>query len=168
MNKLFLFVFFVFILFFEINIVSANGFGVSPSSLNFSIFKGSESSRQVIIYNTGNEDAFFNATTTNLSIALFPSFGLIEKNSRSLIEVKVSGSRIGEENGEVIIRFSSPKAENMVSLGMGLSVKVGIAVNNPPRTDPDTLIGSVISAGIIITGFSSYSAFRKLHKSQAL
>ena len=94
----------------------AAGFGVSPSTLDFSVEKGSKVARQLIIYNTGEAAAFRAASSNPLAVQVSPSEGVIGTGAASHITVTATGEKAGSSREEIIVSFSSLGSVNDVAL----------------------------------------------------
>jgi len=147
--------------------VFAYGFGISPSELNFAVEKGAESSRQLILHNTGSQ-VKFTAASDNGLVSVSPASGIVPENGKTAVAVAVSGNRAGEFHDTVTVRFFNPDDASGVSLGLGMSVAVRISVTEPVAAQASIIVGSLISTGIIASGLSAYLAAKRLKKAQHL
>lgn len=161
------FLIYFFLLLSSAAAVRASGFGISPSSMGFSLLEGSESSRQLILYNTGGS-AGFSVTSSSQDIVVTPSNGVLPGNGKAIVTVTAKGRKAGLYREDITVRFFEPGSENKVSLGLGLSVAVKIAVSKASAVQANAFVGSLISLGIVISGISSYIGIKKLSKTQHL
>ncbi|MBI2144763.1 hypothetical protein HYU18_00400 [Candidatus Woesearchaeota archaeon] len=129
----------------------AAGFGVSPSSLEFSLSEGSEASRQLVIFNTGKDSVDFSILASP-SIRVRPESGEIGGGKAAAATVTVIGTKAGVANGELAVSLgSSRNAENRVSLSLGTSVPVTVrVVKGVPAAS--AFVGILVSVVIVVAG----------------
>lgn len=141
--------------------IAAAGFGVSPSSMEFVVEKGSEVSRQLIIYNTGRS-AGFNAVSSNPElISVAPGNGTISEDGIEKLTVTAFGKKAGSVDGQVVI-YVNPQGEgdSDISLSLGTSVAVKLLVAELEAVPANFLVGSFLSASIVIAGLLAYFPIR--------
>lgn len=140
----------------------AAGFGVSPSSLNFVVEEGSESSRQLIIYNTG-ADALFMASSDNPAITVTPSTAMLGESESAAVTVTATGKKAGKSSGEILISFipEGSSAGNEVLFSLGTRVGVSLTVVESAMSSANFFVGVLASAGIVVAGLSAYLALRR-------
>ncbi len=139
----------------------AAGFGVSPSSLDFTVVEGSESSRQLTIYNTG-ADARFMASSDNPAITVVPSTAMLGKSESAAVTVTAAGKKAGKSSGEILISFipEGGSAGNEVLFSLGTRVGVSLAVIENAVQSANFFVGMLASAGIVVAGLSLYLPIR--------
>ena len=144
--------------------VVAAGFGVSPSSLDFVVEKGSAASRQLIVYNTG-ADARFTAISEDPAIAIVPSEGLLGKGKSAAVTVTAAGKKSGKSSSEILISFitNNGRADKEVQFSLGTRVGVSLNVfeNSLSSLPPaNFFVGILTSVVIVATGLSAYLPVR--------
>jgi len=153
--------------------VAAAGFGVSPSKLEFVVEKGSEASRQLIIYNTGKEAAKFTARSSNPETAqVLPEKGTIRGEGTALVTVIARGikrDKEGKSEEEIIINFNNPNsnADKGVSLSLGTAVPVRLQVLEGAHRSANVFVGMALSASIVLTGLAAHYASKRKAKKPA-
>ena len=144
------------------HIAAASGFGVSPSSLEFVVEKGSEASRQLIIYSTGDATEF-NAVSSNPEmIMVYPSAGIISEKGTERLTVTAFGKKAGVANEHITISFqnSQIKGNEEVALSLGTYVAARLSVVEMAAKSANAFVGFHVSLGIVAAGLSIYSSIR--------
>lgn len=143
------------------NAVNAAGFGVSPSSIDFIVEKGSSASRQLIVYNTG-ADAKFVAISENPELAVLPSAGILGESESAAVTVTATGKKIGKSSTEILISLAHNRnnADDGVRFSLGTRVGVSLAVIESAIPSANFFVGMLASAGIVVGGLSAYLAIR--------
>ena len=139
----------------------AAGFGVSPSTLDFTVEKGSEASRQLIIYNTG-QAAEFNAVSSNPElISVYPSSGAISEEGTKRLAVTVFGKNEGVAYEHIVISMNPRMSmAGDISLSLGTNIAAKVHVIESAARYANFLVGILLSAGIIIAGLLAYLSIR--------
>lgn len=154
--------------FISVNSQTANaaGFGVSPSSLEFTVEKGTEVSRQLIIYNTGRA-AEFEAESSNLELVMvYPSSGIIDEGGTATITVTATGKTAGTKKEEINVRISglselSGNGDKEVGISLGAGIPVKVIVVNSASVAANAFVGVMLAMGIVLFGLAAYYASRK-------
>ncbi len=165
MKSLFLFYFFLLIAIADA--AAAAGFGISPSSLGFGMEEGSESSRQLVLYSTGKQ-ADFTITSSSKNVVVAPSSGVLPDNGRAVVTITARGRKAGTFREELAVRFYDKPGGIQVSIGLGMSVAVNMVVSKPAGAEASAAVGSLLSAGIVLSGVAAYAAAGRLRKAQTL
>ncbi|MBI2176498.1 hypothetical protein HYU40_04115 [Candidatus Woesearchaeota archaeon] len=141
---------------------NAAGFGVSPSSIEFVIEKGSSASRQLIIYNTGT-DAQFTAVSENPAISAEPDNGMLKNGKSTAIKVTANGEKPGKSASEILVSLAhgSDNPDGKVRLSLGTRVRVSLTVIESAVQSADFFVGALTSAAITVAGLSAYLALRR-------
>lgn len=140
--------------------VAAAGFGVSPSTLDFTVEEGSESSRQLIIYNTGKESEFSIESSSPEVVRASPSSGILPEEGTAVATVTALGKKVGTSESKLAISFGS-HARNEVSVALGTIVAVKLSVVKGPALSASAFVGMLLSTFIVLFGASAYCASRK-------
>ncbi len=140
----------------------AAGFGVSPSSLEFTVEKGSEASRQLTIYNTG-ADAQFAAISGNPAVTVAPGTAMVGESKSVVATVTATGKKLGKSSGEILISFTpeGSSAGNEVLFSLGTRVGVSLNVVESAMHSANFFVGILTSAAIVVSGLSAYLALRR-------
>ncbi len=138
---------------------SATGIGVSPSSLEFVVEEGSQSSRQLILHNTGIEEAGFTLSSNSEMLKVWPKTVEIPGNGRARATVTASGTKAGKISAELLVEAAGGGGSD-VSLSLGTSIIARINVIKASAA-ANALVGASISTGIVALGVSAYLAFGK-------
>ena len=144
------------------HIAAASGFGVSPSSLEFAVEKGSEASRQLIIYSTGGPSEF-NAVSSNPElIKVHPETGTITEEGAAWLIVTAFGKKAGVANEHIAISFKNPQinGNKEIALSLGTYVAARLSVVEMAAKSANAFVGFLVSLGIIAAGLSVYSPTR--------
>ena len=144
--------------------VSAAGFAVSPSSLEFTVEKDSHAQKQLRIYNSGEEGAEFAAQSSNKDVVkVSPEKGFVEGEGPAVVTVTATGVRMDSTSEEVLISFSSrnSNANREVSLELGTAVPVKITAVKSAEAAANVVIGSFLSVSIVMVGLAIYYSRRK-------
>jgi hypothetical protein len=150
---------FIFLLLALASSVEALGFGISPSRLDFALGKNAQASRQLILYNTGDE-ATFELESNTSSIALTPASGVLPGNGVALVNVTAHGNQPGLEAARIQVKFSNPDSGS-INIGLGMAVAVKILVKEA-TAKANVLVGFLISAIIVISGVAAAWRIRKI------
>lgn len=140
--------------------VIATGFGVSPSSLDFTVEEGSESSRQLIIYNTGKESGFNVESSSPEAVRVFPSGGTLPEGGTALVTVTAFGKKAGSSESEITVSVNSHD-NGRVGIALGAAVAVKLNVVKGSALSASAFVGMLLSAGIVLFGVAAYYALRK-------
>ncbi|MBI2550542.1 hypothetical protein HYV83_05185 [Candidatus Woesearchaeota archaeon] len=139
---------------------AAAGFGVSPSTLDFTVEEGSESSRQLTLYNTGKESEF-NAESSSPEVVLVsPSSGTLPEGGTVAVTVTAFGKKAGTSESEIIMSVNSHE-NGRVSVALGAAVAVKLSVVKGSVLSANAFVGILLSASIVLFGLSGYYASRK-------
>ncbi len=141
--------------------IAAAGFGVSPSSMEFVVEKGSEVSRQLIIYNTGKA-AEFEAKSSNPGlIKVYPDKATISGYESKKLTVTAFGKKSGAVDGHIVISVTpQAQGDSDISLSLGTSVAVKLLVAELAAGSANFMVGSFLSASIVIAGILIYLPIR--------
>ncbi len=140
--------------------VTGAGFGVSPSTLDFIVEEGSESSRQLIIYNTGKESEFNAGSSSPEVVQVFPSRGTLPEGGQVLATVTAFGEKVGTSKNEVMVSVNSHE-NGKVGVELGAAVAVNINVIKSSALSANAFVGMLLSTGIVLFGIAAYYASRK-------
>lgn len=136
---------------------AAAGFGVSPSSLEFQVEAGSQSSRQLLLYNTDMETVEFSMATSNPeTLQIWPEIVTVAGDSVAGIRVTAIGAKPGEAMEEISISMSGGGREGEVGLALGTMVPAKLRVINGQAITANAVIGTLLSAGIAFFGTAAY------------
>ena len=139
----------------------AAGFGVSPSTLDFTVEKGSEASRQLIIYNTGDAAEFKAISSNPALVQVSPSEGIISTGAASHITVTATGENAGSSLEEITVSLSSHNNGGEVSLQLGTAIAVRLYVVESAKKLANPAVGLVIAASILLVGTAAYYISRR-------
>ncbi|MBI2141658.1 hypothetical protein HYU16_04530 [Candidatus Woesearchaeota archaeon] len=146
---------------------NAAGFGVSPSNMEFIVEKGSQASRQLMLYNTNEEAAEFTAMSSNPETTkVSPERGTVPGEGTTSITVTARGikkNKEGKSEGEIVISFDNRNidADREVSLSLGTAVAVKVDVVKGAALAVNAIIGVIVSASIVMAGLAAYYATRR-------
>lgn len=140
--------------------VIAAGFGVSPSSLDFTVEEGSEASRQLTIYNTGKESGFNVESSSPELVQVFPSSGTLPEGGLVLVTVTAFGKKVGSSENELKISFASQTSKE-VSVALGAVVAVKLNVVKGSALSASAFVGMLLSTSIVLFGLAAYYALRR-------
>lgn len=139
---------------------AAAGFGVSPSALDFTVEESSESSRQLIIYNTGKESEFSVKSSSPELLRAFPLSGTLPEGGTAAVTVTALGKKVGTSESEITVSFNSHE-NGKVGVALGAAVAVKLSVVKGPALPASAFVGTLLSTGIVLFGASAYCASRK-------
>ncbi len=139
---------------------AAAGFGVSPSALEFTVEEGSESSRQLIIYNTGKESGFSAESSSPEAVLVFPPSGTLLEGGTAIVTVTAFGKKIGTSESEITVSVNSDE-NGKVGVELGAAVAVNINVIKSSALPANAFVGMLLSASIVLSGVAAYYASRK-------
>ena len=139
----------------------AAGFGVSPSTLDFTVEKGSEASRQLIIYNTGDAAEFKAVSSNPELISVYPISGTISEEGTEKLTVTAFGKKAVAADEQIMISMN-PQISRAgdISLLLGTNVAARVRVIQSAARSADFLVGSLLSASIVIAGLLAYLPIR--------
>ena len=140
----------------------AAGFGVSPSSLEFTVEKGAEASRQLMIYNTGAA-ARFVANSGNPAITVVPGTAMLGESESAVATVTATGKKLGKSSGEILISFTpdGSSAGNEVLFSLGTRVGVSLNVIESSARSANFFVGMLTSSAVVVGGLFAYLALRR-------
>ena len=139
---------------------AAAGFGVSPSTLDFTVKEGSESSRQLIIYNTGKESEFSAESSSPEVVLVFPSSGTLPEGGTAIVTVTAFGKKAGTSESEITVSVNSHE-NGRIGVALGAAVAVNINVIKSSALSANALVGMLLSTGIVLLGITAYYVSRK-------
>lgn len=141
---------------------AATGFGVSPSSIDFAVEKGSSASRQLIIYSTG-ADAQFVAISESPEVTVAPSAGILSESKPVVVTVTATGKKLGKSGSEILISLAhnSGNAGNEVRFSLGTRVGISLSVVERTAESANPLAGMLTSSAIVVGGLSAYLTLRR-------
>mgnify|MGYP001569348953 CR=1 FL=1 len=143
--------------------IAATGFGVSPSSLEFLVEKGSEVSRQLMIYNTGATTKFEAESSNPELIKIHPASGAISEAGIAIVTVTARGKAAGTKEEEISVRIGgfSSNGDSEVEILLGTGIPVKVMVINSAAAAANAFVGVMLAAGIVLVGAFAYYASRK-------
>jgi hypothetical protein len=153
----------IFLILILTKTTTASGFGVSPSELDFVIEKNTEVSRQINIYNTGEETEFKAMSSNPDILSVYPNKGIIPKDGSTYIKITAKGTEPGHSEEKITISVGNyDESIGKITMALGTTVSVKILVFKSAPVQASMFLGSTLSASIVITGLSGYLARRKL------
>ena len=138
----------------------AAGFGVSPSTLDFTVEEGSESSRQLIIYNTGKESGFSVQSSSPEVVLVFPSSGTLPEGGTAIVTVTAFGKKVGTSESEITVSVNSHE-NGRVGVALGAAVAVKLSVVKGSVLSANAFVGMLLSTFIVMFGLCAYHISRK-------
>ncbi len=139
---------------------TAEGFGVSPSSLEFTLRRGEESSRQLIIYNTGDEAVEFGISSQSYQLSFSPEQGSIPAGGSSTVIVTATGKALGHSSEEISMNIGGNHKEG-IGISLGTSVPVSLHVLDSGISSANPAIGIILSGGILASGLAAFYGFMR-------
>lgn len=159
MNTQLFFYCFLFFILMTGNMAAA-GLGVSPSSLKFIIDEGEEASRQLLIYNTGDNEASFRVESSNSGrLGISPGTVTIQAGGMAPIIVTASGTVVGKSLETIFVEADGK--EDGVGLALGTAIVAEITVVKAATLTANAIVGASLSSGIVLLGLSAYLHARK-------
>ena len=145
------------------HLVAAAGFGVSPSSLEFVVEKGSEASRQIIIYNTREPVEFIAVSSSPELIQVYPEAGVVAGEGTARLTVTAFGKKTGVANERIAISFRNPQINggSEVALSLGTYVAARLSVVELAAKSANAFVGFLVSSGVFVAGLLAYLPIRK-------
>ena len=140
----------------------AAGFGVSPSTIDFAVEKGSSVSRQLIIYNTGPA-AQFTAISENPAITVKPGNGILGESEMATVTLTAAGKNVGRSGGEILISLvpDNGNSDKEVKFSLGTRVGVSLSVVESALPSASLFVGMLTTAVIVAAGLSVYLQVRR-------
>jgi len=158
----------LFLFFVAAETVAAVGVGVAPSKIEYTLYKGEEGIRQLILYNPSKEDSRFVLSVNEYSEWFtFPETEVIPagESQKRLVTVRIPED-VRAGSYPTSIRVVGKNQEEGLTLEAAALVEVEIQVTE--ESGVSTLVGSFVTASIVGIGLAGYGLVNKIRLKRKL